>query len=101
MSARSSEGPLSTGFHHNGARSELADAVAGLTAAKLISVLALGPLALPAPGLRLASDSAKSLPTSIAERQTLDRLNAAYPSRDTESDIVGHEACMDSTRPER
>ena len=54
----------------------------------VIAVLALGAVALPALGLSLASDSARSLPTSIAEKQTLDRLTAAFPDHQTSSDIV-------------
>ena len=53
-----------------------------------IAVLALGALALPALGLTLASGSAQSLPSSIAEKHTLDRLNAAFPSHQASSDIV-------------
>jgi putative drug exporter of the RND superfamily len=54
----------------------------------VIAVLALGAVALPAFGLTLASDSARSLPTSIAEKQTLDRLDAAFPNHQASSDIV-------------
>jgi putative drug exporter of the RND superfamily len=54
----------------------------------VISVLALGALAAPALGLKLASDSARSLPTSIAEKQTLDRLTAVFPSHQTDSTVV-------------
>ncbi len=54
----------------------------------VISVLALGAIALPALGMRLASDSAKSLPSSIAEKHTLDRLTAAFPSENTTHEVV-------------
>jgi RND superfamily putative drug exporter len=54
----------------------------------LISTLALLAVAVPALGLTLASDSAKSLPTSIAEKQTYDRLNGAFPTHQTSSDVV-------------
>jgi RND superfamily putative drug exporter len=54
----------------------------------LVSVLALLALALPALGLNLASDSAKSLPTSIAEKQSYDRLNAAFPNHQTNAQIA-------------
>jgi RND superfamily putative drug exporter len=54
----------------------------------VIAVLALGALAVPAFGLTLASDSAKSLPSSIAEKHSLDRLNASFPNHQTSSDIV-------------
>jgi RND superfamily putative drug exporter len=54
----------------------------------LISVLALGVLAVPALALRVTSDSPKSLPTSIAEKQTYDRLNAAFPNHQTSSRVV-------------
>jgi RND superfamily putative drug exporter len=54
----------------------------------VISVLALGAVALPALGMRLASDSAKSLPTSIAEKHTLDRLTTAFPGENTTHEVV-------------
>jgi putative drug exporter of the RND superfamily len=54
----------------------------------LISVLAMLALALPALGLRLASDSAKSLPSSIAEKHSYDRLNAAFPNHQTSAQVV-------------
>jgi RND superfamily putative drug exporter len=54
----------------------------------LISTLALLALAVPAVGLTLASDSAKSLPSSIAEKQSYDRLNAAFPNHQTSSNVV-------------
>jgi RND superfamily putative drug exporter len=54
----------------------------------VISVLALGALAVPAIGLNVSSDSPKSLPRSIAEKQTYDRLNVAFPNHQTSSRIV-------------
>jgi RND superfamily putative drug exporter len=54
----------------------------------VIAVLALGAVALPALSLTLASDSAQSLPTSIAEKQTFDRLNAAFPNHQASTEIV-------------
>ena len=54
----------------------------------LVAVLLLGALALPALGLRLQSDTARSLPTSIPQTQTLNRLTAEYPSRNTTQVIV-------------
>jgi RND superfamily putative drug exporter len=53
-----------------------------------VSVALLGALALPALGLRLQSDTAKSLPTSIPQTQTLHRLTDAFPSRNTTQTIV-------------
>ena len=53
-----------------------------------VSVGALALLAVPALGMKLASDSAKSLPSSIVEKQTLDRLTTAFPSRNTSVDVV-------------
>ena len=55
-----------------------------------ISVGTLVLLAIPALGMRLASDSAKSLPSSIAEKQTLDRLTAAFPGKNTSIDVIVH-----------
>ena len=55
-----------------------------------ISVGALALLAIPTLGMHLASDSAKSLPHSIVEKQTLDRLTAAFPSKNTSLDVVVH-----------
>jgi putative drug exporter of the RND superfamily len=54
----------------------------------VVSVLLLGALALPALGLRLQTDTARSLPTSIPQTQTLNRLTAEYPSRNTTHLIV-------------
>ena len=54
----------------------------------VVSVLALGALAVPALGLHLQSDTAKSLPASIPQVHTLQRLNAAYPSENSAHEIV-------------
>ena len=54
----------------------------------LIATLAMLALAVPALGLSLASGSANSLPSSIAEKQSYDRLNAAFPNHQTSSTIV-------------
>jgi RND superfamily putative drug exporter len=54
----------------------------------VVSVLLLGALALPALGLKLQSDTAKSLPTSIPEVQSLARLTDAFPSRNTTQAVV-------------
>jgi RND superfamily putative drug exporter len=54
----------------------------------VISVVALGALALPALGMKLHSDSAQSLPSSIAEKHTLERLTAAFPDKQAEQDVV-------------
>jgi RND superfamily putative drug exporter len=54
----------------------------------VVSTLALAAIALPALGLRLESDSARSLPSSIAEKQSLDRLAAAFPSQQTTQQVV-------------
>lgn len=54
----------------------------------VISVLALGVLALPVLGMSLANDSPASLPNSIAEKQAYDRLAVAFPSNQTSTDIV-------------
>ena len=54
----------------------------------VISVLVLGAVALPAFGMRLASDSAKSLPSSIAEKHAFDRLTTAFPSENTTHEVV-------------
>ncbi len=54
----------------------------------LISTLAMLALAVPALSLTLASDSAKSLPSSIAEKQSYDRLNASFPNHQTSSSVV-------------
>ncbi len=62
----------------------------------VISVLALGALALPALGMRLQSDSARSLPSSIAEKQSLTRLTAAFPNKQAEQEIVVRAAAADS-----
>ncbi|MEO8889494.1 MAG: MMPL family transporter, partial [Jatrophihabitantaceae bacterium] len=54
----------------------------------VISVLALGALAAPAIGLKLQSDTAQSLPSSIAETHSFARLTAAFPSQQTSHEIV-------------
>jgi RND superfamily putative drug exporter len=54
----------------------------------VISVLVLGAVALPALGMKLESDTAKSLPSSIAETHTLSRLTAAFPDKQAEQDVV-------------
>lgn len=53
-----------------------------------VSVLALLALALPAIGLKLASDTAASLPRSIPEMHAFDRLTAAFPGEHTTDRIV-------------
>jgi RND superfamily putative drug exporter len=54
----------------------------------LISVLALGVLALPALGMKLASDTPQSLPNSIAEKHTFARLTAAFPDHQAGQRVV-------------
>jgi RND superfamily putative drug exporter len=54
----------------------------------VISVLALAALAAPALGLKLASDSPRSLPDSIAEKHVYTRLTEAFPSHQAEQEIV-------------
>jgi RND superfamily putative drug exporter len=56
--------------------------------ALLVAVVALGALALPALGLRLADDTPKSLPSSIAETHSLARLTEAFPGTTTDHDLV-------------
>jgi RND superfamily putative drug exporter len=56
----------------------------------IISVLALGALATPAFAMRLESDSAQSLPSSIGEKHTLERLTTAFPDKQAEQDVVVH-----------
>jgi RND superfamily putative drug exporter len=51
-------------------------------------VLVLAALAVPALGMRLATDSPQSLPSSIAAKHTFDRLAAAFPAQNTTSRIV-------------
>ena len=53
-----------------------------------VTVLALLALALPALGLKLQSDSGASLPRSIPEVQTLDRMSAAFPGVQTSQEVV-------------
>jgi RND superfamily putative drug exporter len=54
----------------------------------VVSVVLLGALALPALGLKLQSDTARSLPTSIPQTQTLNRLTQEFPSRNTSNVVV-------------
>jgi RND superfamily putative drug exporter len=54
----------------------------------VISTLALGAIALPALGMKLHSDSVESLPSSIAEVHTYQRLTAAFPAKQAEQDVV-------------
>jgi RND superfamily putative drug exporter len=54
----------------------------------IISVLALGAVAAPALAMKLQSDSAQSLPNSIAEKHSLVRLTTAFPDRQAEQDVV-------------
>lgn len=54
----------------------------------VISVCALGALALPALGLSLHSDSAVALPDTIAAKHTLERLTAAFPSQNATQRVV-------------
>jgi RND superfamily putative drug exporter len=53
-----------------------------------VSALGLVILALPALGLTLHSDTAKSLPRVIPAVQTLDRISAAFPGQQTTQEIV-------------
>src|SRR5439155_17458660 len=54
----------------------------------VISVLALGVVAVPALTMRLVSDSARSLPSSIAEKHSLERLTTAFPDKQAEQEVV-------------
>jgi RND superfamily putative drug exporter len=62
----------------------------------VISVLALGAIAAPALAMKLQSDSAQSLPSSIAEKHTLERLTTAFPDKQAEQEIVVTAAAGDS-----
>jgi putative drug exporter of the RND superfamily len=53
-----------------------------------IAVVLLGALAVPALGMKLTSDTAKSLPASIPEVQTLHRLTDAFPNTNTTQVVV-------------
>jgi RND superfamily putative drug exporter len=53
-----------------------------------VSVLVLAALAVPALGMRLASDSPRSLPTSIPETRALNRLTAAFPGQNATDEVV-------------
>jgi putative drug exporter of the RND superfamily len=54
----------------------------------VVTVALLGALAVPALGMKLSSDTARSLPASIPEVQTLNRITTAFPSRNTSHFIV-------------
>jgi RND superfamily putative drug exporter len=54
----------------------------------VVSVLVMGALALPALSLHLQSDTLASLPNSIAEKHTAERVNAAFPNETSSHDIV-------------
>jgi putative drug exporter of the RND superfamily len=54
----------------------------------VISVLALGVVAVPALTMKLESDTARSLPNSIAEKHSLERLTTAFPDRQAEQEVV-------------
>jgi RND superfamily putative drug exporter len=62
----------------------------------VISVLALAALAAPALGMRLHSDTVKSLPSTIAETHTFARMTAAFPSQESSHEIVVRAAAADS-----
>ncbi|HZC72066.1 MAG TPA: MMPL family transporter [Jatrophihabitans sp.] len=62
----------------------------------LISVLALSAVAIPALGMKLRSDSAQSLPSSIAKTHTLDRLATAFPDKQAEQQVVVRSAAVDA-----
>jgi RND superfamily putative drug exporter len=64
--------------------------------ALLISVVALGAVAAPALGLKLQSDTSASLPSSIPQTQTLNRLDAAFPSRTATQEVVVRSAPAES-----
>jgi RND superfamily putative drug exporter len=53
-----------------------------------IAVLALVAVALPALGMKLASDSPQSLPDSIAAKHTLQRLTDAFPNHQADQQVV-------------
>ena len=56
--------------------------------ALVLSVVALGALAVPALSLKLAASSPQSLPASIPETQSLARLTAAFPQTTTDHELV-------------
>jgi RND superfamily putative drug exporter len=62
----------------------------------VISVLALGALAAPALGLKLQSGTVHTLPSSITETHTFDRVAAAFPSQETTHEIVVQAAASDA-----
>ncbi|MHA3702172.1 MMPL family transporter [Jatrophihabitans sp. YIM 134969] len=53
-----------------------------------VSAGALALVALPALGMRLSSGSVQSLPDSIAQKHTLERLTTAFPDRNSGVDVV-------------
>ncbi|HET8582241.1 MAG TPA: MMPL family transporter, partial [Jatrophihabitans sp.] len=67
----------------------------------VISVLALGALALPALAMKLESDSPRSLPSSIAEKHTFDRLTRAFPDQNAEQRVVVRAPAAEATSVER
>jgi RND superfamily putative drug exporter len=54
----------------------------------VITALALVAVAVPALSMKLESDTARSLPSSIAETHTFARLTAAFPDKQTEQEVV-------------
>ena len=54
----------------------------------IVSLLVLGALAVPALGLQLESGSLSSLPSSLAEKHTAERLNAAFDDQQSETTVV-------------
>ncbi|MCW2523444.1 MAG: transporter [Frankiales bacterium] len=63
-----------------------------------IATLALLALAAPALGLRLHSDSPQSLPRSIPEVQTFQRLTAAFPGEQATQTVVVRAPAADAAR---
>jgi RND superfamily putative drug exporter len=66
-----------------------------------VSVVLLGAVALPALGMKLASGSLDSLPSSIAETHTMTRLTEAFPSKATDQRIVVNAAAAQSAAVEQ
>ena len=64
----------------------------------IVSVLALGALALPALSLKLADSSPQSLPDSIGEKHVLARLNDAFPNHQAEQKVVVRADAVDAAR---
>ena len=56
--------------------------------ALVLSVLGLLLLAAPALGLKVVSDSNRSLPDSIAAKHTLDRVTVAFPGQSSTDDVL-------------